>query len=124
MGQAELTVDGYRIAPLGPPTWDAFAAFAERHNGVWGGCWCTWFHLHPDPPERKELGSREFKRQLVMSGRTHAALVMDGDRVLAWAQYGPLAELPNIHHRKEWEQGVDRPPDYVMATEVAPAAGP
>ncbi len=24
-----------------PQTWDAFADLAERHNGVWGGCWCT-----------------------------------------------------------------------------------
>ena len=34
----------YEIRPLSPATWDAFAAFAEKHNGVWGGCWCTWFH--------------------------------------------------------------------------------
>lgn len=112
MGQAELTVDGYRIEPLSERTWDAFAALAERHNGVWGGCWCTWFHLHPDPPERKELGERELKRRLVLSGRAHAALVMDGDRAIAWAQFGSVAELPNIHHRKEWEAGVSRVPDY------------
>jgi len=36
-----LTVDGYRIESLTPQTWDAFADLAERHNGVWGGCWCT-----------------------------------------------------------------------------------
>ncbi len=34
----------YTVEPLGPDTWDAFAALAEKHNGVWGGCWCTWFH--------------------------------------------------------------------------------
>ena len=61
----ELTVDGYRIEALGAATWDAFADLAERHNGVWGGCWCLWFHLRPDPPERKVLGNREFKRHLV-----------------------------------------------------------
>jgi GNAT superfamily N-acetyltransferase len=112
MGDPEVIVDGYRIAPLGPPTWDAFADLAERHNGVWGGCWCTWFHLHPDPPERRAVGNREFKRRLVAQDRTHAALVFDGDVAVAWAQYGPVPELPNIHHRKEWEQGVGRVPDY------------
>jgi len=96
----EITLDGYRIEPLSPRTWDAFADLAERHNGVWGGCWCTWFHLYPDPPERRELGHREFKRQLVEQGRTHAALVFDEDVAVAWAQYGPVEELPNIHHRK------------------------
>lgn len=109
-------MDSFRIAPLGPKTWHAFADLAERHNGVWGGCWCTWFHLHPDPPERRDLGNREFKRQLVEQGRTHAALVfddkLDGDVAVAWAQYGPVAELPNIHHRKEWEQGLVQRPDF------------
>ncbi|GGL96023.1 GNAT family N-acetyltransferase [Nakamurella endophytica] len=112
MDSSPLSVDGHRIEPLGPQTWDAFAGLAERHNGVWGGCWCTWFHLYPDPPERRELGNREFKRQLVEQGRTHAALVFDGDEAVAWAQYGPVAEVANIHHRKEWEQGVTRVPDY------------
>ncbi len=107
-----VNVDDYRIEPLGPRTWDAFADLAERHNGVWGGCWCLWFHLRPDPPERKTLGNREFKRLLVEQGRTHAALVFDGDVAVAWAQYGPVAELPNIHHRKQWEQGLVRSPDF------------
>jgi GNAT superfamily N-acetyltransferase len=108
----DLAVDGYRIEPLSQRTWDAFADLAERHNGIWGGCWCTWFHSYPDPPERKELGNREFKRRLVEQDRAHAALVFDGDVAVAWAQYGPVAELPNIHHRKQWEQGVGRMPDY------------
>ena len=112
MGKSAVQVDGYRIEALGPQTWDAFAGLAERHNGVWGGCWCTWFHCYPDPPERKELGHREFKRHLVETGRAHAALVFDGDEAVAWAEYGPVDELPNIHHRKEWEQGVVDIPDY------------
>ena len=112
MAGRELRVDGYRIEPLSGQTWEAFAALAERHNGVWGGCWCLWFHRYPDPPERKELGHREFKRRLVERGRTHAALVFDGDVAVAWAQFGPVEELPNIHHRKDWERGLDRVPDY------------
>jgi GNAT superfamily N-acetyltransferase len=106
-------VDGYRIEPLDAQTWDAFADLAERHNGVWGGCWCLWFHLRPDPiEERRALGNREFKHQLVTAGRTHAALVLDGDTAVAWAQYGTVDELPNIHHRKQWEQGLEQRPDY------------
>ena len=108
-----LTVDGYRIESLTMQTWDAFADLAERHNGVWGGCWCTYFHLYPDPKEeRRALGHREFKRRLVEAGRAHAALVFDGDVAVAWAQFGTVPELPNIHHRKEWEQGVAQMPDY------------
>lgn len=109
----DVAVDGYRIEPLDARTWDAFADLAERHNGVWGGCWCTYFHLYPDPvEERRELGHRELKRRLVMAGRAHAALVLDGDTAVAWAQYGTVDELPNIHHRKEWERGLEQRPDY------------
>jgi len=31
---------------------------------------------------------------------------------VAWAEYGPPEELPNIHHRLEYEAGLVRPPDY------------
>ncbi len=105
-------IDGYRIEPLSPRTWDAFADLAERHNGVWGGCWCTWFQCFPDPPERKEVGNREFKHRLVQRGETHAALVFDGDEAVAWAEFGTVAELPNIHHRKQWERETEQPPDF------------
>ena len=109
---APLEIDGYQIRPLDPMTWDGFAGLAERHNGVWGGCWCTFFHCYPDPPERKELGHREFKRQVVERGVAHAALVFDGDEAIAWAEYGTVAQLPNIHHRKQWEREAEQTPDF------------
>ncbi|HST18549.1 MAG TPA: hypothetical protein VLK36_12830 [Gaiellaceae bacterium] len=34
----------YVVEPLDVKTWDAFARLVERNNGVFGGCWCTWFH--------------------------------------------------------------------------------
>ena len=100
----------YTIEPLGPGTWDAFAHLAERHNGVWGGCWCVWFH--PDCPERKSLGNRGYKQRLVEEGRAHAALVFDGDAAVAWCEYGSVEELPNIYHRKEYEATAEKLPDY------------
>lgn len=57
-------------------------------------------------------GRREFERRLVEAGRTHAALVFDGDVAVAWAQFGTVPELPNIHHRKDWKKGATRIPDY------------
>jgi GNAT superfamily N-acetyltransferase len=122
----------YTVRPLGPETWDAFAALAERHNGVWGGCWCTWFHNRPDlrmcdgPSGRHEAlfhrtcaekgqtveGNRALKERLVNEGRAHAALVFDGNVAVGWCEYGTPQELPNIYHRKEYEAGLDRVPDY------------
>jgi GNAT superfamily N-acetyltransferase len=103
---------GFVVKPLDASTWSEYAALIERSGGLFGGCWCTWFHLHPDPPERVELGNREFKKRLVEAGLTHAALVFDGNQAVAWAQFGAVAELPNIHHRKQWEAETEQFPDY------------
>lgn len=100
------------VKPLGPETWDAFARLVERHNGVFGGCWCTWFHtFHADKTFTAE-GNRALKKRLVAEDRAHAALVFDGAEAVAWAQFGPPGELPNIHHRKEYEESLDKLPDY------------
>ena len=51
----------YVVKPLDPDTWDAFARLVERHNGVFGGCWCTWFHtIHAEKtsPPRATAPSR------------------------------------------------------------------
>lgn len=32
---------GFRVVPLGPDTWEAFADLVERNNGVHGGRWQT-----------------------------------------------------------------------------------
>ena len=42
----------------------------------------------------------------------HAALVVAGDEAVAWAEYGSPAELPNIHHRKQYDAEADLIPDY------------
>ncbi|MEU4604097.1 GNAT family N-acetyltransferase [Kribbella sp. NPDC023972] len=105
-------MSSYTVKPLGPETWEAFAALAGRHNGVWNGCWCTWFH--PACAERGQSteGNRAIKERLVNEGRAHAALVFDGDLAVGWCEYGPPEELPNIYHRKEYDAGLDRLPDY------------
>ena len=107
-------MSGYTVKPLGPDTWDDFAALGGRHNGVWNGCWCTWFHtLAADKDKGRTADSnRALKQRLVNEGRAHAALVFDGDLAVAWCQYGPPDELPNIYHRKEYEAGLERLPDY------------
>ena len=102
----------YVVTALGPDTWDAFARLVERHNGVFGGCWCTWFHtLHADKTFSAE-DNRAAKQRLVEQGRAHAALVLAGDEAVAWCEYGTPEELPNIYHRKEYDAGLDRLPDY------------
>jgi GNAT superfamily N-acetyltransferase len=104
----------YTIKPLGPDTWDAFEGLGGRHNGVWNGCWCTWFHTLASDKDKDRTAetNRALKERMVNEGRAHAALVFDGDLAVAWCQYGAPEELPNIYHRKEYEAGMDRLPDY------------
>jgi GNAT superfamily N-acetyltransferase len=115
MTTAEETAGQYTIKPLDPDTWEDFAQLAGRHNGVWNGCWCTWFHATPAErggPERTAQSNRALKERLVSERHAHAALVYDGDLAVAWCQYGSPAELPNIKHRKEYEASLGRLPDY------------
>ena len=102
----------FEIKALSPETWDGFEALARRHNGVWGGCWCTWFHQCDSVKMGSAEDNRKLKHTLVMQGRAHAALVYDGDRTVAWCQYGSPGELPHIYHKKEVEADGYQPPDY------------
>jgi len=121
VARAEPTVVGgiaggptgkYVVRALAPDTWDAFARLAERHNGVLGGCWCTWFHTFYSEKTSEANDNRALKQRLVNEGRAHAALVFDGDEAVAWCEYGTPEELPNIYHLKEYETDLDRLPDY------------
>ena len=105
----------YTIAPLSPETWPAFEALVTRHNGIFGGCWCTWFHDgHPSCEGRGETfeGNRAVKKRLVDEGVARAALVMNGDEAIAWAEFGTPTDLPTIHHKKQYDATKTSDPDY------------
>jgi GNAT superfamily N-acetyltransferase len=107
-----MATDAHSIEPLSAQTWDAFATMVERHNGIFGGCWCTYFHDQSLERGPGYDGSRALKQQLVEGGVAHAALVMLGDEAIAWAEFGTPDELPNIHHRKQYLAEADVLPDY------------
>lgn len=96
------------VKPLNIETWKDFERLAQKHNGVWGGCWCTAFH--PKSPDQKQSpeATKSYKKQLIAENRAHAALVFDGDLCVAWCQFGPPEELPNIYHKKEVETKMTR----------------
>lgn len=96
----------FPVKALDENTWPDFARLVEKHNGVWGGCWCMGFHRKPNGGNRAEKECR------VRDGRTHAALVYDGPNAVGWCQFGPTEELPRIKHRKEYESGLTKLPDW------------
>jgi GNAT superfamily N-acetyltransferase len=103
----------FTVKPLGKPTWPAFAALVERHNGVWGGCWCMAFH---DPDVRRHKFNtqnlRAEKERRVCAGEAHAALVFDGKTCIGWCQFGPTDELPGIHRAKAYHAELKTLPDW------------
>ncbi len=107
-----VDVEDLRVVPLSEATWAAYAALLERHNGVFAGCWCNWFHRTAEDKPQSSAESRALKERVVCEGRSHAAVVMHGDEAVAWCQYGAPAELPNIYHRKAYEETRGDLPDY------------
>lgn len=95
--------------PLTEHSWPDFAALVEKHNGVWGGCWCIAFHQKPSTTNRED------KHAMVKAGHAHASLVYEGDRVVGWCQFGRTETLPRIKHRKEYEAGLGEIPDWRIA---------
>jgi len=112
MSAEDSTATTLEVRPLTPETWPAFDALVQRHGGIFGGCWCIWFH--PDGPERGQgaEANRALKKGYVESGAAHAALVTDGDEAIAWAEFGTPCELPTMKHQKQYDAEKDRDPDY------------
>jgi GNAT superfamily N-acetyltransferase len=97
------SVADVEIRALTPATWPDFEALVERNTGLFSGCWCVHFH-HGVPDGRGEDESnRDFKHRMVLAGVAHAALVYEGDLAVAWAEFGRPDELPNLHHRKQYD---------------------
>lgn len=97
------------IKALNIETWKDFEQLVQKHNGVWGGCWCTAFHPKSPDQKRSPEVTKSYKKKLVKEERAHAALVFDGDICVAWCQFGPPQELPNIYHKKEVESKMTMP---------------
>jgi GNAT superfamily N-acetyltransferase len=90
----------YHTKPLAASTWPDFARLVEANNGVWGGCWCMWYHSkdRDASPDEKRMA----KERLVHEGRAHASLVFDGDACVGWCQFGSPVELPCIHNERAY----------------------
>ena len=97
---------------LSSSTWPAFARLVEKHNGIFGGCWCIAFHLEPGEGKRGAAAYRAMKEARVREGRAHAALVFDGRNAVGWCQFGSTVELPNIRSKKTYEEGLHKLPDW------------
>jgi GNAT superfamily N-acetyltransferase len=103
---------GFSVKPLDETTWPEFARLVERHNGVWGGCWCMSFYAEGVGRGKTAAQNRFEKESRVREGRAHAALVHDGATCVGWCQFGPTAELPRIKNQRAYREGLTALPDW------------
>ena len=92
---------------LSSDTWGDFARLFEKHGGVWGGCWCMYYHTTRGWSGRSARQNREEKELLVRAGKSHGVLVYDGDteQPVGWCQFGPREELPRAETRVQGDGG-------------------
>ena len=95
----------FTVKPLDKSTWPDFARLIEKHNGVWGGCWCMGFH--PEGVGHDSAAqNRAQKEYRVRESQAHAALVYDGSTAVGWCQFGSTDELPRIKLKRAYLEGL------------------
>lgn len=102
----------YKTKALDMTTWPDFARLVEANNGVWGGCWCMWYHARDDSAHDTPELRRKAKEGLVREGRAHAALVYDGDACIGWCQFGSPDEIQRIHNERAYLSDNPKLPDW------------
>lgn len=102
----------FETRSLTTATWPAFSELVERHDGVWGGCWCMGFHEEGVGRGRTAAGNRAAKERRVCAGTAHAALVFEGERCVGWCQFGAPGELPRIKHARAYDKLLVELPDW------------
>jgi hypothetical protein len=103
-------VPDYTVRALDAVTWAAFEELVEANGGIFGGCWCMGMHPPADSEDHRE--KRERKRDRVLTGDAHAALVFDGDRCVGWVQFGSPAEISRIKNLGAYQKAAGPAPDW------------
>ena len=92
----------YETKALDADTWPDFARLVDANNGVWGGCWCMWYHAKDESADASPASRREAKACLVRQARAHATLVFHGADCVGWCQFGSPDEPPRIHNQRAY----------------------
>ncbi len=96
-------------AQLSAKTWVDFDRLFASNGGVWGGCWCMFFHS----PGKFDAGAyernRDAKQSLVSEGRAHGTIVYCGKDPVGWCQFGPKEELSRIDNKRGYAPTAEDP---------------
>ncbi|MFQ5920475.1 MAG: GNAT family N-acetyltransferase [Nitrososphaerales archaeon] len=101
------------VRELDPATWKDFEKLFERHGGVWGGCWCMYYHVANGWSKRTPKRNKTDKKALVRDGKAHGLLLYSNEDPVGWCQYGPPDELPRMDKKR---RSYRRPKDFWRLT--------
>jgi GNAT superfamily N-acetyltransferase len=87
-------------AQLSADTWPDFERLFASNGGVWGGCWCMFFHKPGHFDSKAYEKNKAAKHSLVEEGRAHGTVVYCGDEPVGWCQFGPKEELTRIDKKR------------------------
>ena len=96
---------GYTAKDLSKSTWPDFEQLFAKHNGVWGGYWCMFYH-NQGTFQTKGHGpaNKRDKKRLVGEGKSHGVIVYREDNPVGWCQYGLKKELPRIDASSKYQR--------------------
>lgn len=108
-----LNMSDFTVRQLDESSWPAYADLIERHNGIWGGCWCMGFQTDRKTVYTSLAEKKTDKHALICKGRTHAAVVFDGELAIGWCQYGRSDEIaPRHKFKRTYFPGLKHVPDW------------
>jgi len=90
-------------------TWPDFERLFASNGGVWGGCWCMFYHKPGSFDSKAYARNKEAKRILTLKGRAHGTIVYCGKDPVGWCQFGPQEELARIDRKRGYKPTSDRP---------------
>ena len=90
-------------AQLSSETWPDFEKLFASNGGVWGGCWCMFFHKPGKFDSRRYDANRDAKKTLTQEGKAHGTIVYCAGTPVGWVQFGPMEELSRIDSRRGYE---------------------
>jgi hypothetical protein len=97
--------NAYIAKELTPSTWPDFEKLFAKHNGVWGGCWCMFYHKQGEFQIKDHaLENKRAKKALVKRRRSHGIIVYSNGKPVGWTQYGPRPELPRMDASKTYQR--------------------
>ncbi len=96
----------FAFKELSTSTWPDFEALFSKHNGVWGGCWCMFYHQQGSFPlggQGHANRNRREKQTLVSQGRSHGIIVYSDGIPVGWCQFGTRRELPRLDASRSYQ---------------------